>query len=218
MSGPLDISFQKVHRLFEFFVLLSKGLHSFYQLAPLLGNPSYLLQMHNDSIVIQFQTSTRTFLDVVLTLIYFVTSVRAVSSLLNALVVSSSTITMSSPRFWRIRTDWGRGSSRMISSTSSSYVAAGGIGGRIAAPTMPSEASGSVVGSLSTARFSAPDSAVVEGAVADSFAVVDNRSLPPSPPGAAFVSPACCRALRDSWMGSTGFTPAPGPALGCCSV
>ena len=132
----------------------------------------------------------------VLTFIYFITPARAVSSLLNSLVVSSSsTITMSSPCFWRIQTAWGRGSSRSISSTSSSSVAAGGttwgLGGRIAAPTMPSEASGSAVGSLSTVGFSALDSAVVKGVAADLFAVVDNRSLPPSSLGAAIGSPVC---------------------------
>ena len=83
----------------------------------------------------------------------------------------------------------------MISSTlSSSVVAKGttwGLGGWIAGPTMPSEASGSAVDSLGTARFYALDSTVVEGAAVDSFAVVDNRSLPPSPPGAEIVSLAC---------------------------
>ena len=60
-------------------------------------------KMHDDSIVNQFQLTTRTFLDEVFTLICFITLVRAVSSLLNSLVVSSSsTITNSLPRFWRI--------------------------------------------------------------------------------------------------------------------
>ena len=43
MSGPLDVSLQDVHRLFEFFVLLGEGLHPLYQLTALLGSPSYLL-------------------------------------------------------------------------------------------------------------------------------------------------------------------------------
>ena len=46
--GPLDVSLHEVHCLLEFFILLGKGHHPLYQLAVLLGNPSYLLQMHND--------------------------------------------------------------------------------------------------------------------------------------------------------------------------
>ena len=53
-SGSLDVSLREVHRLFEFFILLGKGLHPLYQLATLLSNPSYLLQMHNNSVDIQF--------------------------------------------------------------------------------------------------------------------------------------------------------------------
>ena len=105
-SGSLDVSLREVHRLFEFFVLLGEGLHPLYQLAVLLSNPSYLLQMHNNSVDIQFQKLTRTFQGAVLTLIYLITPVREVSSLLNSLVVSSSsTTTISSPCFQRIRTD-----------------------------------------------------------------------------------------------------------------
>ena len=103
MLGSLDVSLREVHRLFEFFVLLNKGLHPLYQLATLLSNPSYLLQMHNNSVDIQFQTLTRTLQGAVLTLICLITPVREVSSLLNSFVVSSSsTITISTPRFRRI--------------------------------------------------------------------------------------------------------------------
>ena len=41
--GPLDVLLHKVHRLLEFFILLGVGLHPLYQLAPLLGSPSYPL-------------------------------------------------------------------------------------------------------------------------------------------------------------------------------
>ena len=116
-----------VHRLLEFFVLLGEGLHPLYQLAALLGSPSYLLQMHNDNVEIQFLMSKRSIPDAILTLISFVTLARVVSSLLNSLVVSSSsTITMSLLRFRSIQTAWGRGSSHSISSTSSSSAVAGG--------------------------------------------------------------------------------------------
>ena len=53
--GPLDILLREVPGLFKFFVLRSKGLHSLYQLAALLSNSRYFLQMNDDSIVIQFQ-------------------------------------------------------------------------------------------------------------------------------------------------------------------
>ena len=146
---------------------------------------------------------TRTFLDEVFTLICFITPVREVSSLLNSLVVSSSsTITISSPCFRRIRTAWGQGSSRMISSTlSSSIVAEGttlGLSGRIAGPTTPSKVSGITVCSFGVESSSATDSTIVEGAVADSFIVVGIRSWLSSPLGAAIGSPACSRTLRDS--------------------
>ena len=49
MVGPLDVSLHEVHCLLEFFVLLREGLHPLYQLVPLLGSPSYPLQMHNDN-------------------------------------------------------------------------------------------------------------------------------------------------------------------------
>ena len=42
--GPLDILLREVPGLFEFSILRSKGLHSLYQLAALLGNSRYLLQ------------------------------------------------------------------------------------------------------------------------------------------------------------------------------
>ena len=83
----------------------------------------------------------------------------------------------------------------------------------MAGPTIASKAPGSAVCSLGAVRFSAPGSDVAEGAAADSFAV--NRSLPL---GAAFGSPTCCQALEDSRFGSIGISPAPGLALGCCSV
>ena len=47
MLGPLDVSLQEVHRLPEFLILLGEGLHPLYQLVPLLGSPSYPLQMYN---------------------------------------------------------------------------------------------------------------------------------------------------------------------------
>ena len=43
MLGPLDVLLYKFHRLFEFIILLDEGLHPLYQLAPLLGSPSYPL-------------------------------------------------------------------------------------------------------------------------------------------------------------------------------
>ena len=59
----------------------------------------------DDIIVNQCQQTTSTFPEEVFTLICFITLVREVSSLLNSLVVSSSsTITISSPCFRRIRT------------------------------------------------------------------------------------------------------------------
>ena len=45
--GPLDVSLHQVHHLFEFFILFGEGFHLLYQLVPLLGSPSYPLQMHN---------------------------------------------------------------------------------------------------------------------------------------------------------------------------
>ena len=58
---------------------------------------------YDDIIVNKCQQTTRTFPKEVFTLICFITPLRAVSSLLNSLVVSSSsTITISSPCFRRI--------------------------------------------------------------------------------------------------------------------
>ena len=83
---------------------------------------------------------------------------------------------------------------------------------------MPSEASGTAICSFGAESFSAPDSAIAEGAVADSF-VIDDNCLPlPSPPTAAIGSPACCRALGDSKIGSTSIPSTPGLAFGCSSV
>ena len=49
MSGPLSVFLQEVYRLFEFLVLLGKGLHPLYQLVPVLGSLSYPLKIHNDN-------------------------------------------------------------------------------------------------------------------------------------------------------------------------
>jgi len=100
--------------------------------------------------------------DVVLTSICFITLARAVFNLLISLVVSSSSITTtSSPCLWRIQTDWGRGSTRSISSTSSSSAVArgttGGLHGRTVGPTMPCDTSRSVVCPSGTTGFTAPD-------------------------------------------------------------
>ena len=125
-AGPLDVSLHQLHCLFEFIILFGEGLHPLDQLVPLLGSPSYPLQTHNDNDKLRSPTSKTSIIDAVLTLIYFITPARADSSLLSSLVVSSSTTTTSSPCLWRIRTAWGQGSLRSISSTSSSSVVAGG--------------------------------------------------------------------------------------------
>ena len=83
---------------------------------------------------------------------------------------------------------------------------------------MPSEASGTAVYSFGVESFSTPNSTIAEGAVTDSFTIVDIRSPPSSPPGAAIGSPMCSRALGDSRMWSTGISTALGPVSGCCSV
>ena len=108
--GLLDVSLHEVHRRLEFFVLLGEGLHPLYQLVPLLGSPSYPLQMHNDNEELRSPTSKTSSPDVVLTSICFITPARADFSLLISLVVSSSsTTTTSSPHLRRIQTDLGRG-------------------------------------------------------------------------------------------------------------
>jgi hypothetical protein len=57
-------------------------------------------EVNKANVEIQFPMAKRSIPDAVLTLICFITPARAVSSLLNSLVVStSSTITMSSLRF-----------------------------------------------------------------------------------------------------------------------
>ena len=55
--GSLDVSLHQVHRLSEFFVLFGEGFHPLYQLVPLLDNPSYPLQMHNDNDELRSPTS-----------------------------------------------------------------------------------------------------------------------------------------------------------------
>ena len=45
--GSLDVSLHQVHRLSKFSVLFGEGFHPLYQLMPLLGSPSYPLQIHN---------------------------------------------------------------------------------------------------------------------------------------------------------------------------
>ena len=105
----------------------------------------------------------------------------------------------------------------------------------MASPTMSSNASWGAVWSFGVASFSALDSdvmpvtaastledsvvpAVAEGAVADSFAVDDNYSPPPSLLTTAIGSPVCCQAPGDSGMGSTGISSAPGLVFSCSSV
>ena len=106
--GILDVSLHEVHRRLEFFVLLGEGLHPLYQLVPLLGSPSYPLQMHNDNDELQSTTSKTSTHDAILTSICFITPPRADFSLLISLVVSSSsTTTTSSPRLQRIQMAWG---------------------------------------------------------------------------------------------------------------
>ena len=103
--GSLDVSLREVHRRLEFFVLLSEGLHPLYPMVPLLGSPSYSLQMHNDNDELRSPTSKASTPDAVLTSICFITPPRVDFSLLISLVVSSSITTTSSPRLWRIQTD-----------------------------------------------------------------------------------------------------------------
>ena len=110
-----------------------------------------------------------------------------------------------------------------------------GLGGRIACPTTPSDASGSIVYSSGTVGFSAPDSSVTPttpasapedpavptvatGAAVDPSAVDANRSSLPSPVEGLVDSSIGYRAPGDSGMGSTGISPVLGPAFGCRSV
>ena len=106
--------------------------------------------MHTYNDELQSPTSKMSISDAVLTSICFITPTRAVFNLLISLVVSSSSITTtSSPRLRRIQIDWGRGSARSISSTSSSSAVARGtirgLRGRTAGPNMPCDASGALV-------------------------------------------------------------------------
>ena len=119
---------ETVHRLLEFFVLLGEGLHPLNQLVTVLGSLSDPLEMHNDNDKRKKTMTTKNFWDSVSTSICFTTPSRADFSLFISLgVSSSSTTTTSSPCLRRIRTDWVQGSSRMISSTSSSSFAAVGL-------------------------------------------------------------------------------------------
>ena len=113
--GPLGVFLQEVHRLLKFPILFDEGFHPLYQLVTVLGSPSYPLKINNDNDGVRSQMSKTNTHDSMLTSICFTTPARAdFSRLISLGVSSSSTTTTSSPRLWKIRTDWVRGSARTI--------------------------------------------------------------------------------------------------------